>query len=206
MPLLIFSLTLIGLILFGVYYFFSAYKSCPANQVMIVQRKAGEPECYVGGSAFIWPNEEVGFLDLQPYSKELYLVQTPTRDGIKMDVEGLFVTAVSTHEEIVIQAARRLLGMSREAIQKLANDIILISIKKYIADSAAETICKQSLSEIEGALFPVIEKELNKIGLTLINAHLTQWRDEAGFRSAFIQSNEQALKLKAIELEKRNKE
>ena len=140
------------------------YKRCPSDKILVIYGKTGgsSAKCIHGGGAFVWPViQDYAYLDLRPLSIEANLTNALSRQNIRVDVPCRFTIAISTEHENMNAAAERLLGLSPEQIQELAKDILFGQLRLVIVDS-----------------------ELKKIGLKLINVNVTDIKDESGYIEA----------------------
>jgi flotillin len=100
-----------------------------------------------------------------------------------VNVPSIFTVAIGTEPAIMQNAAIRLLGLDRGAIQQQAQDIIFGQLRQVIASMRIEDINRDRdafLQNIQKSL----EMELRKIGLVLINVNITDITDESGYIEA----------------------
>lgn len=124
--------------------FFTRYKKCPSDQIMVVFGKTGghrASSCIHGGAKFIWPViQDYGFLSLRPVQLEVNLQNALCLQNIRINVPSVFTVGISTDETLMSNAANRLLGLRQEAIADLAKDIILGQLRLVIASMTIEQI------------------------------------------------------------------
>ncbi len=180
---LIFSLVLLVM---------SRYKKCPSDKVMVIYGKIGSntdgtsrsARCIHGGAAFVWPViQAYEFLDLTPLSISVDLENALSRQNIRINVPSRFTVGISTEGGIMQNAAERLLGLKLQEIQELAKDIIFGQLRLVVATMDIEEINTDRDKFLE-AVSRNVEGELKKIGLRLINVHVTDISDESGYISA----------------------
>ncbi len=186
-------LSVIGIILFSiVLWFFSRYKKCPSDKIMVIYGKVGKnkdgssrsAKCIHGGAAFIVPViQAYEFLDLTPLSIPVDLKNALSRQNIRIDVPSCFTVGISTEPSVMQNAAERLLGLQLPEIQELAKDIIFGQLRLIIATMDIEEINTDRDKFLE-AVSRNVEVELKKIGLRLINVNLTDISDESGYIAA----------------------
>lgn len=186
-------LSVIGIILFSiVLWFFSRYKKCPSDKIMVIYGKVGKnkdgssrsAKCIHGGAAFIVPViQAYEFLDLTPLSIPVDLKNALSRQNIRIDVPSRFTVGISTEPSVMQNAAERLLGLQLPEIQELAKDIIFGQLRLIIATMDIEEINTDRDKFLE-AVSRNVEVELKKIGLRLINVNLTDISDESGYIAA----------------------
>ncbi len=186
-------LAVIGLLLFSLLlWFFSRYKKCPSDKIMVIYGRVGKnkdgssrsAKCIHGGAAFIVPViQAYEFLDLTPLSIPVDLKNALSRQNIRIDVPSRFTVGISTEPSVMQNAAERLLGLQLAEIQELAKDIIFGQLRLIIATMDIEEINTDRDKFLE-AVSRNVEVELKKIGLRLINVNLTDISDESGYIAA----------------------
>ncbi len=167
--------------------FASRYKKCPSDAIMVIFGKTGgnrAAHCIHGGAAFIFPVfQDYGFLSLRPMQLDVNLTNALCLQNIRINVPSVFTVGISTDEELMGNAANRLLGLRQEQISELSRDIILGQLRLVIASMTIEQINSDRetfLSKIESN----VAEELNKIGLQLLNVNITDITDESGYIDA----------------------
>jgi hypothetical protein len=166
--------------------FFSRYKRCPSNRILVVYGKTGRgaAKCVHGGAAFIWPLiQSYDFLDLEPFVVPIDLSSALSQENIRVTVPTTVTAAVSNQAGVMQNAAIRLLGLRRQQIQEQAQDIILGQMRAVIATMKIEeiNIDRQAfLAKVNEA----VSGELEKIGLALINVNIRDIDDESGYIKA----------------------
>ncbi len=165
------------------------YKRCPSDKVMVVSGKVGKDEngesrssiCIHGGGKFIWPIiQEVNYLDLTPLPITIDLRNALSRQNIRVNVPATFTVAISTDDGVMQNAAERLLGQPLRAIENLGKEIIYGQLRLIIAQMDIEEL-NSKRDEFMTKVSQNVEGELQKIGLKLINANLTDITDESGY-------------------------
>ena len=146
-------------IMFGmIIFFFSRYKKCPADKILVIYGKTGKgrsSKCMHGGAAFIWPViQAYELLDLTPIRLEINAKHKLT-DG-------------STIKPPVKCTVERLSGLDSEEITNLAKDIIESSINHVVdrTESISNNSNKVAFNE---AIEARVQKELRVIGLRVIS-------------------------------------
>ncbi len=186
-------LSVLGVLLFSlILWFFSRYKKCPSDKIMVIYGRVGKNKdgstrsarCIHGGAAFIVPViQAYEFLDLTPLSIPVDLKNALSRQNIRIDVPSRFTVGISTEPSVMQNAAERLLGLQLAEIQELAKDIIFGQLRLIIATMDIEEINTDRDKFLE-AVSRNVEVELKKIGLRLINVNVTDISDESGYISA----------------------
>ena len=192
-PSTIILLAVLGILVFSlVLWFFSRYKKCPSDKIMVIYGKVGKnkdgssksAKCIHGGAAFIIPVvQSYQFLDLTPLSIPVDLKNALSRQNIRIDVPSRFTVGISTEPVVMQNAAERLLGLKLGEIQELAKDIIFGQLRLIIATMEIEEINTDRDKFLE-AVSRNVEVELKKIGLRLINVNVTDISDESGYIDA----------------------
>ncbi|KKN95097.1 hypothetical protein LCGC14_0181660 [marine sediment metagenome] len=166
--------------------FFSRYKRCPSNRILVIYGKTGRgaAKCIHGGAAFVWPLiQAYDYLDLEPFVLPIDLSSALSQENIRVTVPTTVTAAVSNQPGVMENAAIRLLGLSRQQIQDQAQDIILGQMRAVIATMKIEeiNIDRQAfLAKVNDA----VSGELEKIGLSLINVNIRDIDDESGYIKA----------------------
>jgi flotillin len=172
--------------------FFKRYKRCPSDRILVIYGKVGKggeqesrsAKCIHGGAAFIWPViQDYSFMDLTPISIEINLTSALSKQNIRVDVPSRFTVGISTEPGIMINAAERLLGLTRVDINNLAKDIIFGQLRLVVATMDIEEI-NSNRDKFLAAVSSNVEAELKKIGLKLINVNVTDINDESGYIEA----------------------
>ncbi len=179
---------LVAFVFFSVLILFATrYKRCPSNQIMVIFGKSSSQSsalCIHGGAKFIVPLlQDYAFLSLEPMQIEIPLRGALSMENIRVNVPSVFSIAIGTTPELMQNAAIRLLGMSRPAIAKQAEDVIFGQLRQVIASMRIDEINRDRevfLQNIQQSLEP----ELRKLGLILINVNVTDITDESGYIEA----------------------
>lgn len=169
----------------------SRYKKCPSDKILVKYGMVGTNEqgiksakCIHGGATLVWPViQAYEYLDLTPISIEVNLQNALSKQNIRIDVPSRFTVGVSTEQEIMQNAAERLLGLKSGEIQELAKDIIFGQLRLVVATMDIEEINTDRDKFLE-EVSRNVESELKKIGLRLINVNITDISDESGYIDA----------------------
>ena len=157
-------------------YFFSRYKKCPSDKIMVIYGKTGgggrSSNCMHGGAAFIWPViQAYEFLDLTPIKLDIKEQKFSQSDGTTIKLPARCTVGISTEPGVMENAAERLLGQQLESVKDLAEDIIQSSIT-HVMDRT-ETISSNSAKiEAIDAIEARAALELTKVGLKIISMEL----------------------------------
>ena len=168
------------------------YKRCPSNRILVVYGKVGQKseggrrtaKCIHGGAAFVWPVIQAhGFLDLKPFDIDVDLKGALSKQNIRVDLPTSFTVAISTLPGVMENAAERLLGLSPEDIRKLAEGITFGQMRLAVAQMDIEGINADRENFVVQTR-NLVEQELNKVGLTVVNVNTRDVRDESGYLKA----------------------
>ena len=177
-----------ALILFAVFSFIAnQYKRCPSNKIIVVYGKTGgerTAKCVHGGGTFIIPLiQDYGVLSLEPMTTDIDLKGALSKGNIRVAVPSTFTFGISTEPSIMINAAERLLGLSRADVIAQASDIILGQLRLAIATLSIEEI-NQDREKFLEQINANVNTELKKIGLEIINVNIKDITDESGYIDA----------------------
>jgi flotillin len=184
-----FQLLITGaLILIAVFAFVAnQYKRCPSNKIIVVYGKTGgekTAKCVHGGGTFIIPLiQDYGVLSLEPMTTDIDLKGALSKGNIRVAVPSTFTFGISTDPKIMINAAERLLGLSKSDVITQASDIILGQLRLAIATLTIEEI-NQDREKFLEQINANVNTELNKIGLEIINVNIKDITDESGYIDA----------------------
>ncbi len=169
------------------YSMFRRYKRCPSDKILVVYGKTGgqgSARCVHGGAAFIWPIiQDYAFLDLTPISIEVNLINALSKQNIRVNVPSRFTIGISTEPSVMQNAAERLLGLSLDSVQDLAQEIIFGQLRLVVASMDIEEI-NTDRDKFLSHITHSVEAELKKVGLKLINVNITDIHDESGYIEA----------------------
>jgi flotillin len=181
LTLLVAVITLVLLITFV-----RRYKRCPSNKILVIygKTKSGAAKCVHGGAAFVMPLfQAYDYLDLEPFVVPIDLSNALSQENIRVTVPTTVTAAVSNQSGIMENAAIRLLGLSTQQIQTLAQDIIIGQMRAVIATMRIEDI-NQDRQSFMAKVNEAVAVELEKIGLALINVNIRDLDDESGYIKA----------------------
>jgi len=175
------------ILLFTAIFVARQYKRCPSNRILVVYGRVGTDKaakCLHGGGVFIVPLlQDYTYLSLEPITIEIDLKGALSKKNIRVNVPSTFTVGISTRDNIMTNAAERLLGLSRVDISNQAQDIILGQMRLVIATLAIEEI-NQDREKFLDLVNTNVNLELNKIGLDVINVNIRDITDESGYIEA----------------------
>ena len=155
--------------------FATHYKKCPSDKILVIYGKTTGgrfSRCIHGGSAFVWPLiQDYQFLDLTPISIDIKLGGISTLEDIQLDLSSIFTVGVSPELGVKENAAERLLGLTLNDIQHIAEDIIRTHMPPVIATMTFEELnAAKQTHDLGGRLHSlVVVTKLTKVGIRLIN-------------------------------------
>lgn len=175
------SVVLLLLTMFGI---LSRFRKCKSDQILVIYGKTGgnkSAKCIQGGAAFVWPIiQGYEYISLTPLQFECNLQKALSSQNIRVDVPTTVTVAISTELDVMQNAAERLLGQDDKAIENLVRDIVYGQLRTIIADMTIEELNADRDKFLSKAK-SMIDTELKKLGLTLININITDIKDEAGY-------------------------
>ncbi|WP_027001969.1 flotillin family protein [Hugenholtzia roseola] len=168
-------------------FLLSRYKRCPSNKILVIYGNVGKgksAKCVHGGGSFVLPIiQDWQFLNLNPIPIEIDLRNALSKQNIRINTPSTFTVAISTREEIMLNAAERLLSLDEAEIRNQALDIIIGQLRLVIATLTIEEI-NQDREQFLSLINKHVASELNKIGLELINVNIKDITDESGYIEA----------------------
>lgn len=174
------------LVLILIVTFLRRYKRCPSNKILVIygRTRSGAAKCVHGGAAFVMPlTQAYDYLDLEPFVVPIDLSNALSQENIRVTVPTTVTAAVSNQPGITENAAIRLLGLTTQQIQAIAQDIIIGQMRAVLATMKIEDINRDRqvfMSKVNEA----VAVELEKIGLALINVNIRDIEDESGYIKA----------------------
>ncbi len=173
---LVIILTVIGIL--------SRYRKCKSDEILVIYGKTGgnkSSKCIQGGAAFVMPVlQGYAYMSLKPLQFECNLQKALSSQNIRVDVPTTVTVGISTEPDVMQAAAERILGLGRAEIEDLVRDIVYGQMRTIIADMTIEKL-NADRDEFLAKAKSLIDTELKKIGLLLININITDIRDEAGY-------------------------
>lgn len=169
-------LTIIGIL--------SRFRKCKSDQILVIYGKTGgnkSAKCVQGGAAFVFPViQGYQYMSLSPLQFECNLQKALSSQNIRVDVPTTITVAISTEPDVMQNAAERLLGLDTNQLENLVKDIVYGQMRTIIADMTIEEL-NSDRDKFLAKAKSMIDAELRKLGLMLININITDIRDEAGY-------------------------
>jgi flotillin len=150
----------------------SWYRRCAPDQILVIYGRVGKNQslrCIHGGGTFIWPIiQDYSYMSLTPMTITIPLEKALSMQNIRINMPNTFTVGISTDPAIMNNAAERLLRITPQQIEQMAQEIIFGQLRLTVASLTIEQINQDRESFLE-AICKNVEPELNKIGLFLIN-------------------------------------
>ncbi len=163
------------------------YRTCPSNKILVKYGKIGTDKSALpihGGAVFVWPFiQQYSYLDLTPITTDVPLKSALSKQNIRVNVPSKFTFGIGTTEELMDNASVRILGLTPDSIEEMAQEIILGQLRATIATMNIEEI-NSDRDTFSQKVMENIESELKKIGLQLINVNIADITDESGYLKA----------------------
>ena len=162
-------------------------QTCPSDKVLVKYGQVGGQrmaKAIHGGTTFVVPVVQgFRYLDLKPMTVDIDLRGALSKQNIRVNVPSRFTFGIGTIEELMNNAAERLLSFDAPQIEDTAKDIIYGQLRATIAMMDIEEI-NGDREKFESRVLENIESELTKIGLQLINVNISDITDESGYIEA----------------------
>lgn len=179
------ALVIIALSVFA--WLLSRYRRCPPNRILVVYGKTGTgraARCLHGGGTFVMPViQDFAYMSLEPLVIDIPLEGALSQNNIRVDIPATFTVSISTDDVLMNAAAEKLLPLTSIQITELARDIILGQLRLVIATLTIEEI-NRDREKFAGLINENVAKEINKLGLDLINVNIRDITDESGYIQA----------------------
>ncbi len=119
-------------------------RTCPSDQILVKYGQVGgssSAKTIHGGTTFIWPViQGYRYLDLTPMMVDIGLEGALSKQNIRVNVPSRFTFGIGTTEELMNNAAERLLSLTTSDIEETAKDIIFGQLRATIATMDIEEI------------------------------------------------------------------
>jgi flotillin len=179
---IIFAVLAVGA--FGFILLVTRYKRCASDEILVVYGRikgGAASRCIHGGAVMVWPLvQEYKKISLTPMTISIPLDNALSLQNIRINVPSTFTVGVSTNPLIMANAAERLLHLTKEAIEAMAQEIILGQLRLTVASLTIEQINQDRDSFLE-LIRDNVGAELHKLGLYLINVNIIDITDESNY-------------------------
>lgn len=161
--------------------YMTRYKKASPNRALVKWGKVGKKgyHIYISGASFIWPVlQDFAYLSLEPLSITCELNDVLDKNNIRVNVKSEITVAISNDENILQNAATRLLGVPEAEIVELLKGIIYGQLRLIVSQLSVEELVSardEFLRECETNL----SEELVKLGYSLINVNISDIDDTA---------------------------
>ncbi len=162
-------------------------RTCPSDRILVKYGQVGgdqSAKAIHGGTTFVWPIiQGYRYLDLTPMTVDIDLRGALSKQNIRVNVPSRFTFGIGTLQELMNNAAERLLSLDARQVEETAKDIIYGQLRATIAMMDIEEI-NGDREKFESRVLENIESELMKIGLHLINVNISDITDESRYIEA----------------------
>ncbi len=174
----------------GVFVIRNLYYICQPSEVLIFaggRYRVGDTKKKVGyrlvkgGSSIRVPLLEQAFrMDLSNMIIELKVNNAYSKGGIPLTVESVANIKVAGEEPTIHNAIERLLGKSRQEIEKLAQETLEGNLRGVLASLTPEQVNEDKIAFAKN-LLEEAEDDLEKLGLVLDTLQIQNISDEVGY-------------------------
>ncbi len=174
----------------GVFVIRNLYYICQPSEVLIFagsRHRVGDTKKKVGyrlvkgGSSIRVPLLEQAFrMDLSNMIIELKVNNAYSKGGIPLTVESVANIKVAGEEPTIHNAIERLLGKSRQEIEKLAQETLEGNLRGVLASLTPEQVNEDKIAFAKN-LLEEAEDDLEKLGLVLDTLQIQNISDEVGY-------------------------
>ena len=169
---------------FGIILVATRYKRCASDEILVVYgriRGGKASRCIHGGAVMVWPLiQEYKKISLIPMTISIPLDNALSLHNIRINVPSTFTVGVSTNPLIMNNAAERLLHLTKNDIEAMAQEIILGQLRLTVASLTIEQINQDRDAFLE-LIRATVGAELHKLGLYLINVNIIDITDESNY-------------------------
>ena len=169
---------------FGIILVATRYKRCASDEILVVYgriRGGKASRCIHGGAVMVWPLiQEYKKISLIPMTISIPLDNALSLQNIRINVPSTFTVGVSTNPLIMNNAAERLLHLTKNDIEGIAQEIILGQLRLTVASLTIEQINQDRDAFLE-LIRDNVGAELHKLGLYLINVNIIDITDESNY-------------------------
>ena len=169
---------------FGIILVATRYKRCASDEILVVYgriRGGKASRCIHGGAVMVWPLiQEYKKISLIPMTISIPLDNALSLQNIRINVPSTFTVGVSTNPLIMNTAAERLLHLTKNDIEAMAQEIILGQLRLTVASLTIEQINQDRDAFLE-LIRDNVGAELHKLGLYLINVNIIDITDESNY-------------------------
>ena len=168
---------------FGIILVATRYQRCASDEILVVygRIRGKASRCIHGGAVMVWPLiQEFKKISLIPMTISIPLDNALSLQNIRINVPSTFTVGVSTNPLIMNNAAERLLHLTKNDIEGMAQEIILGQLRLTVASLTIEQINQDRDAFLE-LIRDNVGAELHKLGLYLINVNIIDITDESNY-------------------------
>jgi flotillin len=173
------------------------YRKVGPNEVLIVsggrKRTVVDPDgtkkkigyrAHIGGGTFVMPLiERAEVLPLEVFTVEIKTPEVLTTKGIPVIIQGTSQVRVKTDDSSIRLAAEQFLGKGTRGMQEIAHQIIEGHARATIGTMSVEEIY-QNRMEFGDKVEQAVQKDFDRLGLSIISFSLTDISDTQGYLEA----------------------
>jgi uncharacterized membrane protein YqiK len=164
----------LGLVLLNL----TRFRWCPLNHILVVFGAgvpAGQARCIPhGGFIYVMPFIQCyALLKLDPLSFDAPLNGALSKKNAPVDIRAAFIVAVCTEQDVLQNTALRLVGLSDDAIKKIAAEIITEQMHRAVAALTADEI-NDDPEKLAALVKENAAAELRKVCLKILKARVTK--------------------------------
>ncbi|NES78442.1 MULTISPECIES: flotillin family protein [Okeania] len=174
----------------GVFVIRNLYYICQPSEVLIFsgsRHRVGDSDKKVGyrlvkgGSSIRVPLLEQAFrMDLSNMIIELKVNNSYSKGGIPLTVESVANIKIAGEEPTIHNAIERLLGKTRQEIEKLAQETLEGNLRGVLASLTPEQVNEDKIAFAK-SLLEEAEDDLEKLGLVLDTLQIQNIADDVGY-------------------------
>ncbi len=147
-----------------------------------------------GGGTFVVPVfQQAEPLSLLNHKLEVGTSDTYTKQGVPVTVNGVSIIKVGSTIEEVSTAAEQYLGKTREELRNEAKEVLEGHLRAILSSMTVEGIYSNR-EEFAQGVFSVAQKDLSKMGLTIVSFTIKEITDKNGYLEALGQPQISAVK------------
>ena len=188
---------LVAVLLLSIIGLMSRYRKCKSSEALVVYGKTGKKhtsKIVIGGGVFVWPIiQAYSKLSLTPIQIRCDLNKAISKGDIRVSVPTVVTVAISTDDNIIQNAATRLLGLPVQEQEEIVRDIVFGQLRIAIANMTISEI-NQDRDKFASKIHENLVEELNKIGFEITNVNIIDVYDE----SKIIENRGKAEEAKAL--------
>lgn len=194
-PTLIIAAVAVILVVTTIAFLVSRYRRCASDEILVVfgssgkktkvdmpdgsQKEVTMPSKVIhGGGTFVWPIiQDFRKMSLAPLQIQ-ETIDGRSKENIPVHIPITLTTSIGTTQELMNNAATRMLSVSRHDQIDLLKDVMIGEVRNLIANLTVVEL-KENRDKFLGAAKEQIEPELNKLGFEITNLNSADVKDDA---------------------------